>query len=101
MSSKKFNHGDQLLVTKITMRRKHYIILALALVIAMTVCLFGAIFGDFFLCMKICLGFASAILLLKTLAVFRRSHLAAAVISSFSTCQRPRGSLPYSRRNGR
>lgn len=78
MSGKKFNHGDQLLVTKgqlagivgscvgyninITMRRKHYIILALALIIAMTVCLYGAIFGDFSLCMKICLGFASAIL---------------------------------------
>ena len=46
----------------ITMRRKHYIILALALIIAMTVCLYGAIFGDFSLCMKICLGFASAIL---------------------------------------
>ena len=38
------------------------ILLVLALMFAMTVCLYGAIFGDFSLCMKICLGFASAIL---------------------------------------
>lgn len=44
------------------MRRKQCILLALALVVAITVCLYGAIFAEFSLCMKICLGFASAIL---------------------------------------
>lgn len=44
------------------MRRKKYLLPALALLIAMTICINCAVFADFSLGMKICFGIAAAIL---------------------------------------
>lgn len=44
------------------MKRKHYLLLALALFIAMTICLYCATFAEFSFSMKICFGFAAVIL---------------------------------------
>ena len=44
------------------MRRKQRILLALALFMAMTTCLYGATFADFPFGMKICCGVAAAII---------------------------------------
>lgn len=44
------------------MKRKHYILLALALFIAMTTCFYCATFAEFSFSVKICFGFAAVIL---------------------------------------
>lgn len=44
------------------MRRKLYLLQAVALFMAMTTCLYCALFAAFSLCMKICFGGAAAIL---------------------------------------